>query len=209
MSLSSNQEFRIERSPFLEKRDSDPQDLPREHAHDGVVVETSLLVPLVYRVHRLVREGAEDRKIQGVAQERRAALRDRAVRATCAPALLHRRVESGKGDDLLRPLETVQRRELGENGRSDEGRDSGDRVEVLQIVPPAPFSDNGFLHGLASFFEKREDAVLGNASIFFEVPLVQKIDRGGGAELPVVPHERLLLRQLRRLDKTKPVPLRC
>src|SRR3989338_3941216 len=131
------------------------------------------------------------------------------MRAAYAATLLHRRVEAGEGDDLLHPLEAVQGRKFGEDGSGDEGRDSGNAVKILQIVSLVPLLNNCFLHGLASFFEKREDAVLGNASILLEIPLVQKIARGGGAELPVVPDERFLLRQLRGLDETIPVPLRC
>ena len=87
------------------------------------------------------------------------------MRATLAPRLLHRRVESGKGDDLVNPLESLKRHEFSKNRRRKKGCDARNRVEVLHVVAGTPLLHDFLLQLLAPLHEKRGDGGTGYVAI--------------------------------------------
>ena len=62
---------RIEHAALLEERDSDAQNLPRQDAENGVVMESPVFVSFVYTSHQSLGERSESGKEQGFTQSRR------------------------------------------------------------------------------------------------------------------------------------------
>ena len=130
------------------------------------------------------------------------------MRATLASRLLHRRVESCKGDDLVNALESLKRHELGKNRRREEWRDARNGIEILHVVADTPLLHDFLLQFLAALHEERGNGSTGYVAVLLEIPSMDHEIGRRPPQFPKVPHEGFLLRHLLRLDEAVSVLLR-
>lgn len=130
------------------------------------------------------------------------------MRASLSSRLLHRRVESGEGDDLINALESLKRQKLRKNRRRKKRCDAGNGVEIFHVVSLAPLLHDLFLQLLASLHEERGNGGAGYVTILLEIPLMDHEIGRRHPQFPEVPHERFLFRHLLRLDEAVSILLR-